>query len=208
NPGSFANRVTCGSTGRTCIQQEATCTNGACVCKEIHEEAKGDFRCYQDKSMVCELKSDPSLRTFSGEVENFPFPCRYMVTHVRTDLKNKFGDLIGTCESKVFGFNGKADGKYIVLGFDVQIKIMYTNPAKSVISTFRHSATAINNANSVSLVYGDREQQTQKHRQLGQTSFYRPSLQRQRTTETGDPQRQRGTHYSADLFYRDRNIDS
>ncbi|RUS84857.1 hypothetical protein EGW08_007398, partial [Elysia chlorotica] len=144
----YVSRPTCGSTGRACIKHEASCTNGQCVCNKP-AWGRGDFRCYDEKSVVCELKGDPALISYSKEVENFPYPCRYLATHVKTDLKDKNNDVIGKCEAKVHGFNGKADGKHIVLGFDVSIKIQYDSPPTTVASTLRHRATTLNNINTI-----------------------------------------------------------
>ncbi|KAK3739128.1 hypothetical protein RRG08_045357 [Elysia crispata] len=60
----------------------------------------------------CEIKNDPKLTTFDRDSERFPFPCRYLASHVRPQLKDRHGNVIGYCEAKVYGMNAKNKGKW------------------------------------------------------------------------------------------------
>ncbi|GFS13028.1 hypothetical protein ElyMa_003127000 [Elysia marginata] len=144
---------TCGNSGRTCIDSEATCVGNKCVCKKQLglTRGKGDFRCYPQNVHKCEIKSDPSLITFNGETSNFPFPCRYLATHVSTFMKDKAGNHIGLCETKIYGFNRRVKGKWYVYGFDATVRLDYdTVPPKSdFISSFRHYGVSSSYKNTV-----------------------------------------------------------
>ncbi|RUS84117.1 hypothetical protein EGW08_008091, partial [Elysia chlorotica] len=97
----------------------------------------------------CELKNDPQLTTYDRETVNFPFPCRYLASHVKPSLIDRHGNVIGYCEAKVYGMNAKYDGKMFVMGFDVALKIVYTQNNKIVESSYRQYGSADNNENDV-----------------------------------------------------------
>ncbi|KAK3742190.1 hypothetical protein RRG08_056548 [Elysia crispata] len=147
----YALNPTCGQTGRSCIQTEGKCQNGGCVCWNPwgYTWGIGDFRCYKQNQRGCEIKNDPKLTTFDRETESFPFPCRYLASHVRPQLKDRHGNVIGYCEAKVYGMNAKINGKMVVMGFDVALRLVYTQSNNIVQSSFRHYGIASNNVNNV-----------------------------------------------------------
>ncbi|GFN86581.1 hypothetical protein PoB_001308700 [Plakobranchus ocellatus] len=146
-PPQFATRPICPDTNRTCVAGEAVCTGGRCNCLNDFPHGKGNFRCYPEATLSCEIKNDPSLQTFSGEGEAFPFPCRYLASHVQTILLNKLGQPIGTCEARIYAFNSKSKGKIYVSGFDIGITYTFTGSPNSVPYSFRQFATTDNSLN-------------------------------------------------------------
>ncbi|RUS71884.1 hypothetical protein EGW08_020358, partial [Elysia chlorotica] len=109
---------------RQCIDT-AACVSGKCVCQAPYVWGDGTFACYRQNAVAAELKNDPKLTNFNNETVPFPYPCRYLVTHVRQELKDNDKNVIGNCEFKVHAFNAKAKGKFFTHGFDVAVKITY-----------------------------------------------------------------------------------
>ncbi|GFN83585.1 hypothetical protein PoB_001009100 [Plakobranchus ocellatus] len=52
-------------------------------------------------TVAAELKNDPTLTNFNNETVSFPYPCRFLVTHVRQELKDRDRNVIGHCEFKI-----------------------------------------------------------------------------------------------------------
>ncbi|KAK3745261.1 hypothetical protein RRG08_055497, partial [Elysia crispata] len=84
---------------RQCIQA-ASCINNKCVCQSPFVWGDGTFACYRQNAVAAELKNDPKLTSFNNETLPFPYPCRYLVTHVRQELKDNDKNVIGNCEFK------------------------------------------------------------------------------------------------------------
>ncbi|GFN88300.1 hypothetical protein PoB_001480600 [Plakobranchus ocellatus] len=100
---------------------------------------------------ACEIKNDPSLKSFGKEEKSFPFPCRYLATHVKTSMLSSSGNTVGSCEAWVYAFNSKAKGKLFVSGFDVGIVFNF-NVGFAIEYSFRQFATADDNVNNVSII--------------------------------------------------------
>ncbi|GFO26222.1 hypothetical protein PoB_005272700 [Plakobranchus ocellatus] len=148
---NYVSRGICGNLNRTCISGEASCVGDRCVCGPQFHWGKGEFACYPKTTVACEIKNDPSLKTFAKEEKPFPFPCRYLAADVRSALLSGNGSNIGYCEARVWAYNSKSKGKYFVSGFDLGIK-MYTSlfGGFEVINySYRLAATASNNVNSM-----------------------------------------------------------
>ncbi|GFO34012.1 hypothetical protein PoB_006051700 [Plakobranchus ocellatus] len=113
---------------------------------------QGELRLSDSSSATqfCEIKNDPSLQTYSNEADQFPFPCRYLASHVRTDLISMYGNTIGVCEARVYAFNSKSKGKFYVSGFDVGITFITYNPPNATRFSYRRFVTTANHVNTAS----------------------------------------------------------
>ncbi|CAL1529278.1 unnamed protein product [Lymnaea stagnalis] len=107
---------------RSCISGKATCLNKKCVCLVPHVWGDGTFMCYKQNQVATEVKNDPRLTTFNNESTNFPYPCRYLLTAVKQELKNLLNIKTGTCTIQVHAFNKRHNGKIIVYGYEVALK--------------------------------------------------------------------------------------
>ncbi|GFO41718.1 hypothetical protein PoB_006822300 [Plakobranchus ocellatus] len=125
----------CGTTGKQCIAGRSLCIGGTCVCKNP-PFIYGDpfFMCYRKAQVAAESRNDPSLTTFNNETLLFPFPCRYLMTHVRQELKDRKKNILGYCEFKIHTFNMRARGKVATFGYDVATKIKYDNRSEVLVS--------------------------------------------------------------------------
>ncbi|GFN86580.1 G patch domain-containing protein 1-like [Plakobranchus ocellatus] len=150
DPPPYATRPTCGNTNRTCIAGQATCVDSKCKCGSQYQRGKGNFGCYVDTTQSCEIKNDPSLQTYSNEADQFPFPCRYLASHVRTDLISMYGNTIGICEARIYAFNSKSKGKFYVSGFDVGITFITYSPPNATSFSYRRFVTTANHVNTAS----------------------------------------------------------
>ncbi|XP_059160653.1 uncharacterized protein LOC131944152 [Physella acuta] len=110
--------------GYACVPV-AQCVNNTCTCPNPpYDRGDGRFGCYRPNTVSAEVRNDPTLTTFNGETVNFPYPCRYLLTHFRQDLKNG-QTVIGYCEFQIHLFNDRDLGKFYVKGFEAAIKIHY-----------------------------------------------------------------------------------
>ncbi|RUS84118.1 hypothetical protein EGW08_008092 [Elysia chlorotica] len=143
----------CGSKGRGCIEGQALCVDGKCVCQPPNTWGDGAFGCYAPNTVAAQVSSDPKLQNFNNESINFPYPCRYLATHLLTELRNQDNLQVGTCEIMIHSFNAKYRGKFFLHGFDVALNIRYTSGgtvklssrhygiAKSGVYTFKNQGT-------------------------------------------------------------------
>ncbi|KAK3754183.1 hypothetical protein RRG08_028150 [Elysia crispata] len=131
----------CGARGRSCVKGQAECVDGQCVCKAPYKLGDGAFGCFKRNTFVAQILNDPMLVNFNNESVQFPYPCRYLSTHVYSDLQNKSKDVIGSCEYMIHSFNAKYRGKFFLHGFDVALNIKYDN-GQSVKLSSRHYGVA------------------------------------------------------------------
>ncbi|GFS04458.1 hypothetical protein ElyMa_004657300 [Elysia marginata] len=138
----------CGTTGRKCIQDISQCDGTTCQC--INPPfVWGDpfFMCYTRGQVAAESRNDPSFTTFNNETRNFPYPCRYLLTHLKQELKGRKRAVIGECEIKVHGFNTREKGKIVTHGADISIRVTYNN-GSTVERSARKYGTAANGVNN------------------------------------------------------------
>ncbi|KAK3745264.1 hypothetical protein RRG08_055500 [Elysia crispata] len=116
----------CGDTERACIDGRSTCVDGQCRCNgPEYTWGNGRFMCYTAKEVAAEMKNCLVLTNFNGESTQFPYPCRFMLAHVRQNLKDRNQAVIGQCEFQVLVFNRKSKGKMYMFGFDIAIRLDY-----------------------------------------------------------------------------------
>ncbi|RUS84119.1 hypothetical protein EGW08_008093, partial [Elysia chlorotica] len=137
----------CDSRGRSCVSSSAECVNAKCVCKAPNVWGDGAFNCYRQNTVVSQVLNDPDLYNYNNESIAFPYPCRYMLTHLIQELKDDDRNIIGSCEIMVHSFNAKYRGKFFLHGFDVALSIRYDNGQKVKMSS-RHYGVAKNGAYS------------------------------------------------------------
>ncbi|RUS69546.1 hypothetical protein EGW08_022693 [Elysia chlorotica] len=145
---SYAVAAPCGASGRQCIVGKSFCDVDQCRCIDP-PYVWGDpyFMCYRQNTVAAESRNDPSLTTFNNETTDFPFPCRYLMTHVKQELKGRRRAIIGECEVKVHVFNKRGQGKIFTHGVDVAVRITYTAGAV-VERSVRKYGTAANGVNN------------------------------------------------------------
>ncbi|XP_059160644.1 uncharacterized protein LOC131944145 [Physella acuta] len=130
--GQVMSQVICGN--KACIKEAFCAPNNTCTCKNPpFVRGDGYFGCYRQNTVDAEVRNDPTLTTFNEETVNFPYPCRYMITHVKQELKSG-GSVIGNCELKVYGFNARAKGKLYSRGYQLAVKLTYNSNTPSPIS--------------------------------------------------------------------------
>ncbi|XP_059153617.1 uncharacterized protein LOC131939354 [Physella acuta] len=111
---------TCELGYRKCIARFSECQDGECVCKS-GLRGRGDFFCFQPAFYNAEVLNDPNLWNFKAEYSAVPAPCRYLLTHFRSNYtKWPFGQ----CEVKVHAYNAKHRGTVYVHGFDLALRIV------------------------------------------------------------------------------------
>ncbi|GFR62338.1 hypothetical protein ElyMa_005453400 [Elysia marginata] len=105
------------------------------------------FMCYTRGQVAAESRNDPSFTTFNNETTNFPFPCRYLLTHLKQELKGRKRAVIGECELKIHAFNRRERGKIVTHGADISVKVTYNN-GSIVERSVRKYGTAANGVNT------------------------------------------------------------
>ncbi|KAK3744248.1 hypothetical protein RRG08_020508, partial [Elysia crispata] len=139
----------CGPSGRQCIKGRSECVGDNCECINP-PYVWGDpyFMCYRKGEVAAECRNDPSLTTFNNETTNFPFPCRYLMTHIKQELKGRRRKVLGECEIKVHAFNKRGLGKVFTHGVDVAVKIKYSGTGTVIQRSVRKYGTASDGVNN------------------------------------------------------------
>lgn len=116
--------------GLYCIFGQAQCVNNTCVCDDPpYTYGDGYFNCYKKSQVRAEILNDPTLNTIGNETSAYTRPCRDLVTHLRLELKELVGKSsnIGYCYAQVHTFQTRYRGKFYVAGYEVALKLEYTN---------------------------------------------------------------------------------
>ncbi|XP_059160645.1 uncharacterized protein LOC131944146 [Physella acuta] len=108
-----------------CISDATCVNNNTCRCNNPpFSRGDGRFACYRQNTVDAEVRNDPTLTTFNQETVNFPYPCRYLLSHVKQEFK-LYGTVVGYCEFQVHAFNARDFGKFYAEGFEVAVKVTY-----------------------------------------------------------------------------------